>query len=219
MKKVGGDAPRSVGARPLVWAALLLLFAALAGFEGAPASLRSLLAPGHLALTLGWFLLFATAYVLPLARGGPGRFLETFALTVALAAPFAGFAADWAPVDAGRAAVFGLLLLSQAAVAAAASWAGTGAGAERQGRVGSAYLVLTTIVLLGAPFLAYLIGETSDSGPIAAGYASSIWAVRPLLLDRAWALPDGYWIPALAVNGVLATGFAAVALVGRERES
>ncbi len=207
--------PRSVGVWPPVWAALLLALTALAGFEGGPDKLRPLFAPGHLALNVGWVLLLATAYVLPLAPGGIRRFLETFALTVAMAAPFAVAAADWAPVDGERAAIFGALLASQAVFAAAASWAGAG----RHGRIGSAYLVLTTVVLLGAPFLTYLVGETSDAGPMASGYASALWASRPLLLDRAWALPGGFWIPALGVNLVLASGFAAVAALKWGKDS
>ena len=80
-------------------------------------------------------------------------------------------------------------------------------------------IVLVTAALLGAPFLAYLVGETSDSGPLAAGYASSLWAARPLLTDRAWALPGGFWVPALAVNVVMAAGFGAIAALGREKRT
>jgi hypothetical protein len=207
------DGSRAVGTWPVAWAGLLLVLTLAAGLDDLPLSVADQLAPGRLAANAGLLLLLAVAYVLPLAPGGVGRCAEDLAVTVVLALPVAAVAADWTPVDASRGAAYGALLASQAALAAAAAWAGAG----RHRAAGTAYLVLVTGVLLGVPFVTYLVGETSILSPIPARFASSFWAARPLLLDRAGTLPEGFWIPALGVNLALAAGFAVAAALGRGR--
>ena len=194
-----------------VWAALLLGMTALAAWEGAPSTIGPQVASGRLAASLGILLLALVALVLPMRRGGPVRLATDFALAVVLAAPFAVVAWDWAPLTWARAGPYLALLASQAALAAAACWAGV----DRHGRTASVYLAAVAVVLLGLPYLSYLAAETTTLKEGALRFASSLQAARALLLDRADRLPSGFWAPAVGVNLALAAGFAVRATLRR----
>jgi hypothetical protein len=208
---LGKAAPRSTGVWLGGWAALLLLVVGLASLDAVPSSLRPVLAPGRLAVTLGFLLLSSIALILPLRGGGPVRFLEDLSLTLVLAAPVAVAAWDWTPITPALAGPFLAILASQAVLGAAASWAGVG----RHGRTGSIYLVAVVLVLFGAPFLSYMLSEMSMIEKGGWRFVSAIWAARPLLLDRPSRLPPGFWTPAVGANLILAAGFAVRAVLRR----